>query len=158
MTEFRALLLTDVVDSTKLSEAIGDKAMAEVWAAHDRVARDLLPQWRGREIDKTDGMLLMFDTAADAVNYALHYHHALARHAGAAEGACRAARGPGDPAREQRRRRGARRQAAGGGRSGQAHRGARDVAGARRADAAHPRSARGPGRDRPVDCSRTATG
>jgi predicted ATPase/class 3 adenylate cyclase len=78
MTEFRALLLTDVVDSTKLSEAIGDQAMAEVWAAHDRVARDLLPQWRGREIDKTDGMLLMFDTAADAVYYALHYHHALA--------------------------------------------------------------------------------
>ena len=78
MTEFRALLLTDVVDSTKLSEAIGDKAMAEVWAAHDRVARDLLPQWRGREIDKTDGMLLMFETAADAVYYALHYHHALA--------------------------------------------------------------------------------
>ena len=78
MAEFRALLLTDVVDSTKLSEAIGDHAMAEVWAAHDRVARDLLPQWRGREIDKTDGMLLMFDTAADAVYYALHYHHALA--------------------------------------------------------------------------------
>lgn len=43
MTEFRALLLTDVVDSTKLSEAIGDQAMAAVWAAHDRVARDLLP-------------------------------------------------------------------------------------------------------------------
>ena len=78
MADFRALLLTDVVDSTKLSEAIGDKAMAEVWAAHDRVARDLLPQWRGREIDKTDGMLLLFDTAADAVYYALHYHHALA--------------------------------------------------------------------------------
>jgi hypothetical protein len=78
MAEFRALLLTDVVDSTKLSEAIGDHAMAEVWAAHDRVARDLLPVWRGREIDKTDGMLLLFDTAADAVYYALHYHHALA--------------------------------------------------------------------------------
>ncbi len=78
MTELRALLLTDVVDSTKLSEAIGDRAMAEVWAAHDRVARDLLPQWRGREIDKTDGMLLLFDNAADAVNYALHYHGALA--------------------------------------------------------------------------------
>ena len=78
MAEFRALLLTDVVDSTKLSESIGDQAMAAVWAAHDRVARDLLPQWRGREIDKTDGMLLMFDNAADAVYYALHYHHALA--------------------------------------------------------------------------------
>ena len=78
MTEFRALLLTDVVDSTKLSEAIGDKAMAEVWTAHDRVARDLLPQWRGREIDKTDGMLLLFDSVGDAVQFALKYHQALA--------------------------------------------------------------------------------
>ncbi len=78
MTEFRALLLTDVVDSTKLSEAIGDKAMAEVWTAHDRVARDLLPQWRGREIDKTDGMLLLFDSVGDAVQFALRYHEALA--------------------------------------------------------------------------------
>mgnify|MGYP003559518552 CR=1 FL=1 len=65
MTDFRALLLTDVVDSTKLSESIGDQAMAEVWAAHDRVARDLLPPCRGCEIAKTDGTLLMFDSAAD---------------------------------------------------------------------------------------------
>ena len=78
MNEIRALLLTDVVGSTKMSEKLGDAAMAEVWAAHDRVARDLLPPWRGREIDKTDGMLLMFDAAADAVAYALAYHRALA--------------------------------------------------------------------------------
>jgi predicted ATPase/class 3 adenylate cyclase len=73
----RALLLTDVVDSTKLSEQLGDASMATVWAAHDRVARDLLPAWRGREIDKTDGMLLMFDSAADAVGYAMAYHRAI---------------------------------------------------------------------------------
>ncbi len=78
MSELRALLLTDVVDSTKLSERLGDDAMAEVWANHDRVARDLLPAWRGREIDKTDGMLLLFDAANDAVGYALAYHKALA--------------------------------------------------------------------------------
>ncbi len=78
MTDFRALLLTDVVDSTKLSQSLGDHAMAEVWSAHDRLARDLLPPWRGREIDKTDGMLLLFDSAADAVGYALQYHDALA--------------------------------------------------------------------------------
>ena len=78
MTDIRALLLTDVVESTRLAEQLGDAAMAEVWAAHDRVARDLLPDWRGREIDKTDGMLLLFDTAADAVGYALAYHRALA--------------------------------------------------------------------------------
>ncbi|HET6196219.1 MAG TPA: hypothetical protein VFE12_10705, partial [Acetobacteraceae bacterium] len=78
MEDVRALLLTDVVDSTALSQALGNRAMAEVWAAHDRVARDLLPVWHGREIDKTDGMLLMFDSPSDAVHYALAYHRALA--------------------------------------------------------------------------------
>ena len=78
MSDLRALLLTDVVDSTKLTEALGDAAMAVLWAAHDRAARDLLPVWRGREIDKTDGMLLLFSSAADALGYALAYHRALA--------------------------------------------------------------------------------
>ena len=78
MSDVRALLLTDVVDSTRLAEKLGDAALADLWAEHDRAARDLLPQWRGREIDKTDGMLLLFDTAADAVGYALAYHRVLA--------------------------------------------------------------------------------
>jgi predicted ATPase/class 3 adenylate cyclase len=77
MTEIKALLLTDVVGSTQLSEALGDAVMAGVWAAHDRAARDLLPSHGGREIDKTDGMLLMFDTAGQAVAYAHAYHQAL---------------------------------------------------------------------------------
>ncbi len=74
----RALLLTDVVGSTQLSELLGDAAMATVWSAHDRAARDLLPLHRGLEIDKTDGMLLLFEAAHDAVTYALAYHRALA--------------------------------------------------------------------------------
>jgi len=78
MSEIRALLLTDVVDSTRLAETLGDSAMAEIWAAHDRVSRALLGPRRGREIDKTDGMLLLFDNAADAVAYAMEYHHAMA--------------------------------------------------------------------------------
>ena len=78
MPTLHALLLTDVVDSTRLTEELGDAAMAALWTAHDRVARDLLPTWRGREIDKTDGMLLLFDDVTDAVGYALAYHRALA--------------------------------------------------------------------------------
>ncbi|MGE5114854.1 MAG: ATP-binding protein, partial [Betaproteobacteria bacterium] len=79
MSHLRALLLTDVVDSTQLSLRVGDATMAGLWAAHDRAARDLLPVWHGREIDKTDGMLLMFDTASDAAGYALAYQQALAQ-------------------------------------------------------------------------------
>ena len=50
---------------------------ARLWAAHDRVARDLLRDAGGREIDKSDGMLLLFESALDAVRYALAYHGAL---------------------------------------------------------------------------------
>ena len=73
----RALLLTDVVDSTRISLTLGDAASASLWTAHDRLARDLLPQWRGREIDKSDGMLVMFDTPNDALRYASAYHDAM---------------------------------------------------------------------------------
>jgi predicted ATPase/class 3 adenylate cyclase len=78
LQDAHALLLTDVVDSTQLSQRIGDEAMARLWAGHDRAARDLLPAWRGREIDKTDGMLLLFATVPDAIGYALAYQRALA--------------------------------------------------------------------------------
>lgn len=73
-----ALLLTDAVDSTRISEALGDAAMDVAWAAHDRTARDLLVAWSGREIDKSDGMLLLFERSADALGYALALHRALA--------------------------------------------------------------------------------
>ncbi len=73
----RALLLTDLVDSTRLAESLDETRVAEIWAAHDRVARDLLATHRGREIDKTDGFLLMFESAGDAAAYALEYHRAL---------------------------------------------------------------------------------
>ena len=73
----RALLVTDVVDSTRLTEMLGNAEAARLWAAHDRIARDLLPQHRGREIDKSDGLLLLFADAGDAAGYAQAYHRAL---------------------------------------------------------------------------------
>ncbi len=76
-SKLRALLLTDVVGSTQVAYTVGDAAMARHWAAHDRAARDLLPVWRGLEIDKTDGLLLQFDSVDDAAAYALAYHRAL---------------------------------------------------------------------------------
>ncbi len=78
MSDVRALLVTDVVDSTQLLERLGDEATAALWAAHDRAARDLLRERRGLEIDRTDGFLLLFETVADALGYALAYHRALA--------------------------------------------------------------------------------
>src|ERR1700687_5880164 len=69
--------MVDVSDSTDLSGRLGDAAMAELWAVHDRLARDLLRTWRGRGIDKSDGFLLLFANHDDAVWSALNYHRAL---------------------------------------------------------------------------------
>jgi predicted ATPase/class 3 adenylate cyclase/Tfp pilus assembly protein PilF len=73
-----ALLFTDVVDSTRVVERLGDARAAEVWAEHDRRARDLLARHRGREIGRADGFFLLFDDPTEAARYALAYHQALA--------------------------------------------------------------------------------
>ncbi len=74
----RALLFTDVVDSTRLVERLGDARAATVWAEHDRRARDLLAQHHGREIGRADGFFLLFDDPSDGARYALAYHDVLA--------------------------------------------------------------------------------
>lgn len=79
MSEMRlaTLLLTDLVDSTKLVSELGDDRAAALMARHDRVARDLLAANQGREIDKSDGFLLLFDEAIHSAAFASAYHAAL---------------------------------------------------------------------------------
>ncbi len=74
----RTLLLTDLVNSTKLLEQLGDQRAFEIFGRHDRIARDLLSRYDGKEIDKTDGFLFLFERPIDALGYALDYHRALA--------------------------------------------------------------------------------
>ena len=87
----RTLLLCDLVASTKLVERIGDAAAADLLARHDRMARDLLATQAGREIDKSDGFLLLFERPIEAVRFALSYQAGL-RELGAAFGAVVASR------------------------------------------------------------------
>ena len=74
----KTLVVTDLVDSTRLFATLGDRPAARLSARHERLARDLVWEYGGREIDKTDGFLLLFDRAVDAVRFALAYHRALA--------------------------------------------------------------------------------
>jgi predicted ATPase/class 3 adenylate cyclase len=77
MSENLTLLLTDIVDSTRLHDALGDDPMARWWAEHDRTARSLMQTWRGRELGRSDGFLVLFDKTGDAVEFALDYHASL---------------------------------------------------------------------------------
>jgi putative peptide modification system cyclase len=87
----RTLVLCDLVDSTALTERLGDRRAADLFRKHDRLARALLPLHGGREIDKTDGFLLMFERPLQAVAFALDYQSAL-RDLNATEGSTLAAR------------------------------------------------------------------
>jgi class 3 adenylate cyclase len=73
----RALLFTDVVDSTRLGARLGDRRAAELWTAHDDRARGLLARYHGREIGRADGFFLLFDDPTEAARYAIAYHQAL---------------------------------------------------------------------------------
>lgn len=74
----KTLVLTDLVSSTRMVAKLGDRRTAQLFARHDELARDLLVQHSGLEIDKSDGFFLLFDRPLCAVRYALEYHEALA--------------------------------------------------------------------------------
>jgi putative peptide modification system cyclase len=73
----RALLLTDLVDSTRLIERLGDRRAARVLGQEEEAARRLAHRYAGQEIDRADGFLFVFEHAWQAVGFALDYHRAL---------------------------------------------------------------------------------
>lgn len=75
--EHRVLVLTDIVDSTKLVSELGDVRAGAVNARVDRITRDLLAARDGLEIDKTDGFLLLFEAGPAALGFAVDLHDAL---------------------------------------------------------------------------------
>ncbi|HNV08408.1 MAG TPA: putative peptide modification system cyclase [Dokdonella sp.] len=87
----RTLLLCDLVDSTALVESLGDLLAAELIRKHDRLARTLADRHAGREIDKTDGFMMMFERPVQAVAFALDYQRGL-RQLNAAESTSLSAR------------------------------------------------------------------
>ncbi|MFL5680201.1 MAG: adenylate/guanylate cyclase domain-containing protein [Chloroflexota bacterium] len=67
-----SVLFTDIVDSTRRLAEAGDTQWRTMLAAHNRVLRDRLNQFRGREIHTTgDGFLAIFDSPSRAVRCGL---------------------------------------------------------------------------------------
>lgn len=83
--QLRTLLLTDLVDSTGLVERLGDTPASELFREHDHLVLKLQQEWRGRLIDRSDGLLLLFERPIDGLGFALDYTRGL-RELGQARG------------------------------------------------------------------------
>ena len=75
----RAFMFTDIVDSTRLAEAMGDEAWDAVTRSHDRLMRAAAAEHRGEEVKATgDGFFFAFADADDAIRAAIAMQQRLA--------------------------------------------------------------------------------
>jgi class 3 adenylate cyclase len=75
----RTFVFTDIVDSTKLLETLGDAKWRKLLARHDEIVRDRIVESGGEVVKKTgDGFFASFDNPKAAVEAAIGIQRALA--------------------------------------------------------------------------------
>ena len=78
----RTVLFTDVVNSTTLTQSLGDEAALAILGVHDAIVRDALSALGGREVKHTgDGIMACFISPAGAVRCAIQIQRELDKHA-----------------------------------------------------------------------------
>jgi class 3 adenylate cyclase len=78
----RTILFTDVVNSTTLTQSLGDEAALALLGVHDAIVRDALSALGGREVKHTgDGIMASFVSTAAAVRCAIQIQRELDKHA-----------------------------------------------------------------------------
>jgi class 3 adenylate cyclase len=76
----RTILFTDIVESTALTQSVGDEAAMALLKVHDTVVREALAAFGGREVKHTgDGIMASFLSTAGAVKCATQIQRELAR-------------------------------------------------------------------------------
>jgi class 3 adenylate cyclase len=77
----RTFMFTDIVDSTKLVEALGEEKWGKLLTWHDRRLRELIEQAGGEVIKQTgDGYFAAFKTPSAAIEAAVEIQGALDAH------------------------------------------------------------------------------
>jgi class 3 adenylate cyclase len=77
----RTILFTDIVESTTLTQTLGDEAAMALLDLHNTIVRNALADLRGREVKHTgDGIMASFFSAAAAVKCATRIQNDLAKH------------------------------------------------------------------------------
>jgi len=76
----RTVIFTDIVDSTALTQRLGDEKGMELLHAHDGIVRDALAATNGREVKHTgDGIMASFASAVAAMRCAARIQRELGR-------------------------------------------------------------------------------
>ena len=76
----RTVMFTDIVESTSLTQKLGDDAAMELVQAHDTIVREALKSCNGQEVKHTgDGIMASFLSAAAAVRCATQIQRELAK-------------------------------------------------------------------------------
>jgi Adenylate and Guanylate cyclase catalytic domain/Protein of unknown function (DUF4242) len=69
---FRAILFTDIVDSTRLTQELGDSRAMQLIREHDSIVRAAIARFGGSEVKHTgDGIMAAFGSAFQAVETAV---------------------------------------------------------------------------------------
>lgn len=72
------VLATELFNRANFLTDLGDEMASRIFIGFDRCVRDLLAEYTGFEIDKSDGFLLLFRRPIDAVRFALVFRRKLA--------------------------------------------------------------------------------
>lgn len=68
-----AIVLTDIIGSTKFVQRNGSKAAAQWFGIHDRYVMNFIARHNGQLVDASDGHLMYFPTVQDAIAFGFEY-------------------------------------------------------------------------------------
>jgi class 3 adenylate cyclase len=72
-----AIVLTDIIGSTKYVQKVGTKQAAVRFSQHDRLVLALITRHKGQWVDNSDGHLMYFSTVHDAIAFSFDYKRKL---------------------------------------------------------------------------------
>lgn len=75
-----AIVLTDIIGSTKFVQKHGAATAATWFGMHDRMILSLITRYNGQWVDNSDGHLMYFASTSDAVAFAFEYKKKLRVH------------------------------------------------------------------------------
>ncbi|MBK5102544.1 MAG: adenylate/guanylate cyclase domain-containing protein, partial [Desulfobacteraceae bacterium] len=80
IAEQATIVFSDIVSSTELVTELGDSAARDIFLKHDKIVRDQLKKYGGRELQNLgDGFMLSFESASAAINCACDIQRGISR-------------------------------------------------------------------------------